>query len=52
VPSRELRRYCVLNAFAAHLACFDGVVARLARDNVVYCCELAEQIKVQQRHRR
>lgn len=44
VPSRGLRRYCVIDDLAERLEVFDGTVARLARKLVVRCRELTEQI--------
>lgn len=44
VPSRGMRRYCVMDRLAARLACFDGLVARLARELVARCRELTVQI--------
>lgn len=44
VPSRGLRRYCVLDQLAAELAGFDGVVARLARELVDRARQLTRQI--------
>jgi transposase len=44
VPSRGLRRYCVVDQLATELARFDGTVARIARDLVTRCRELTVQI--------
>lgn len=44
LPSRGLRRYCVIDELADTLATFDGVVARLARELVARCRQLTEQI--------
>jgi len=44
VPSRGLRRYCVLDDLAAALQGFDGVVARLARELVDRARQLTIQI--------
>ncbi len=44
VPSRGLRRYCVLDDLAAQLATFEGVVARIAAELVARCRELTIQI--------
>lgn len=44
VPSRGLRRYCVLSELAVTLQKFDGVVARLARDLVDRARQLTQQI--------
>jgi transposase len=44
VPSRGLRRYPVIAELTAKLEAFDGVVARLARTQLVRCRELTEQI--------
>ena len=52
VPSRGLRRYCVLDTLAEQLHHFDGVVARLARDQVGRCRELTEQINALERELR
>jgi transposase len=52
VPSRGLRRYCVLDTLAEQLHRFDDVVGRLARDQVVRCRELTEQINALEREQR
>jgi transposase len=44
VPSRGLRRYCVIDDLADRLKQFDGVVARLARELVDRCRDLTGQI--------
>src|SRR5215207_9274437 len=44
IPSRGLRRYCVLTDLAAKLEEFDGVVARLARELVDRARHLTQQI--------
>jgi transposase len=44
VPSRGLRRYKVMDALAARLDGVEGVVARLAREQVRRCRELTQQI--------
>lgn len=44
VPSRGLRRYCVLDELADKLEVFDGVVARLARELVDRARQLTRQI--------
>lgn len=44
VPSRGLRRYCVLSDLAVKLEQFDGVVGRLARELVDRARQLTEQI--------
>ena len=44
VPSRGLRRYCVLDELATKLGVFDGVVARLARELVERARQLTQQI--------
>lgn len=44
VPSRGLRRYCVIDAVACRLDAMDGVVARIARDLVRRCRELTQLI--------
>jgi transposase len=44
VPSRGLRRYCVLDALTERLLAVDGLVARLAREQVTRCRELTVQI--------
>ena len=44
IPSRGLRRYCVLTELAAELERHHGVVARLARELVERAWILAEQI--------
>ncbi|MDD7942915.1 transposase [Actinomycetospora lutea] len=44
VPSRGLRRYCVLDRLEAQLADDHRLVARLARDHIGRCRELTRQI--------
>jgi transposase len=44
VPSRGLRRYKVLDQLVAELAGKDGLVARLARDQIRRCRELTVEI--------
>lgn len=44
VPSRGLRRSCVVTELTAVLGRFDGVVARLARTLLLRCAELNRQI--------
>jgi transposase len=44
VPSRGLRRYCVIDAVAARLEGMPGTVARIARDLIARCRELTERI--------
>jgi len=44
VPSRGLRRQCVLSELQAALSSVDGVVARLARELLDRCAELNRQI--------
>lgn len=44
VPSRGLRRYCVLDTLTEQLVVIEGLVARLARDQVTRCRELTVQI--------
>lgn len=44
VPSRGLRRFCVLDALAETLDGHRGVVARLAREQVARCREMTAQI--------
>jgi transposase len=52
IPSRGLRRYCVLDQLVARLAAFDGTVARIARDLVTRCRELTTQINALERELR
>jgi transposase len=52
VPSRGLRRYCVLDGLADRLAAFDGVVARIARELVTRCRELTVQVNALERELR
>jgi transposase len=44
IPSRGLRRRCVVDQIARELDRFDGVVARLARELVGRCADLNRQI--------
>jgi transposase len=44
VPSRGLRRHCVVAELSEALDRFDGVVARLARNLLVRCAELNQEI--------
>jgi transposase len=44
IPSRGLKRHCVVAALRSELDRFDGVVARLARDLVTRCDDLNRQI--------
>lgn len=44
VPSRGLRRYCVLDRLEVHLADDRCLVARLARDHIVRCRDLTRTI--------
>lgn len=44
VPSRGLRRHCVIAEVTEALQQFDGVVARLARNLLLRCAELNRQI--------
>jgi transposase len=46
VPSRGLRRRCVITRVKAELDRFDGIVARLAREHLARCAELNQQIAV------
>jgi len=52
IPSRGLRRYCVLDALAIQLATFEGVVARIAAEMVTRCRELTVQINALERELR
>ena len=52
VPSRGLRRYCVLDELAAWLSAFDGVVARIAGELVERCRELTVQVNALERELR
>jgi transposase len=49
VPSRGLRRYCVLDDLAARLAGLEGVVARIAAELVARCRELTVQVNALER---
>lgn len=44
IPSRGLRRRCVVDLIARELDRFEGVVARLARELVARCADLNRQI--------
>jgi transposase len=44
IPSRGLRRHCVVERLLAEMDRFDGVVARLARNLLRRCTELNQQI--------
>jgi len=44
VPSRGLRRYCVIDDLAGRLEEFDGVVARIARELLTRCRQLTVRI--------
>lgn len=44
VPTRGMRRYCVMDQLAETLNRFDGVVARIARELVMRCRELTVQV--------
>ena len=46
VPSRGLRRHCVVAELQMKLAGFDGVVARLAGELLIRCAELNRQISL------
>jgi transposase len=48
VPGRGLRRYRVIDDLQAALEAFDGVVARLARELLMRCRQLTEQINALQ----
>jgi len=52
VPSRGLRRFCVIDALQAELERFDGVVVRIARELVVRCRELTVRINELERELR
>jgi transposase len=52
VPSRGLRRYCVIDDLARRLAGMDGLVARIARELVARCRTLTEQINALERELR
>jgi transposase len=52
VPSRGLRRFCVLDELADLLRDQAGVVARLVRDQLARCWELTEQINQLERELR
>jgi transposase len=52
VPSRGLRRYCVLDDLAARLTGLDGVVARIAAELVARCPELTVQVNALERELR
>jgi transposase len=44
IPSRGLRRYCVIDELAAKLAHVEGTVARIARELLARCRDLTVQI--------
>ncbi|MFG3621122.1 IS110 family transposase [Nocardia sp. NPDC047654] len=44
IPSRGLRRYCVIDDLAQRLTGFDGLVAELARAMTARCRELTQQV--------
>ncbi|MGY2093520.1 IS110 family RNA-guided transposase [Nocardia gipuzkoensis] len=44
IPSRGLRRYCVIDDLAQRLIGFDGLVAELARAMTARCRELTRQV--------
>ncbi|MFI9413966.1 IS110 family RNA-guided transposase [Nocardia gamkensis] len=44
IPSRGLRRYCVIDDLAQRLTAFDGLVAELARAMTARCRELTQQV--------
>jgi transposase len=52
VPSRGLRRYCVIDELVRRLAGCDGLVARIARELVARCRELTVQINALERELR
>lgn len=52
VPSRGLRRYCVLDDLAVRLAAFDGVVTRIAGELVTRCRELTVAVNALERELR
>jgi transposase len=52
VPSRGLRRYCVIDDLARRLADSDGLVARIARELLARCRELTVQINALERELR
>lgn len=52
VPSRGLRRYCVIDELTRRLADCDGLVARIARELLARCRELTEQINALERELR
>lgn len=52
IPSRGLRRYRVLDELAARLARLDGVVARIAAEQVARCRQLAVAINALERELR
>jgi transposase len=52
VPSRGLRRYCVLDDLATRLAALGGVVARIAAELVARCRELTVAINSLERELR
>lgn len=52
IPSRGLRRYCVIDELAARLREADGLVARIAREMTTRCRELTMQINSLERELR
>lgn len=52
IPSRGLRRYCVIDELSHRLAGCAGLVARIARELVARCRELTEQINTLERELR
>ncbi|MEU1549840.1 hypothetical protein [Nocardia sp. NPDC005745] len=44
LPSRDLRRCCVIDDLAQRLTAFDGLVAQIARGMIAQCRALTEQI--------
>jgi len=49
IPSRGLRRYCVIDRLAAAMEAFGGVVARIARELLARCRDLTAQINAIER---
>ena len=49
IPSRGLRRYCVIDRLTTSMEAFDGVVARIAADLLARCRELTTQINAIER---
>jgi transposase len=52
VPSRGLRRFCVLDDLAVCVRAFDGVVARIAAEQIARCRELTGQVNALERELR